>query len=217
MRKLDEIAINIELVVVSLIEGIALSTLAIDSADILQTPENWQYIPFLLSGLTIMLVFWSQAILHAISFIRWPLSMGHMLMYFVAVFLQVIAYTNITHPMNWFLWWTVFSVFVYAIYILDLIIIKQTIPAFEVLSGGGTYIRDVLKRHVFEMRFLVPLSIAFNVVALGLILYGGPFFQTPQFYVGVGTLQFLVSLGALIDCVRNFKSRSAMLPALFGE
>ena len=217
MRKLDEIALNIELVLISIIEGVALSALGYNAIPVFAQPANWQYIPFVFAGLAILLVFWSQAILHAVSFIRWPLSMGHMLTYFLASFLQVIAYYNITTSTSWFLWWTIFSFLAFAIYIIDLRILKSVVPNYDSIPGGPSYIQEVLRRHVYEMKFLIPLSVAFNVVVLGLAFYGGPYFSGPMFCIVAGTVQLLVSLGALMDCVKNFKSRSAMLPALFGE
>src|SRR5690349_17335704 len=105
MRKLDEIALNIELVLISIIEGVALTSLAEHSNEIFANGEL-VYIPYVLAGLVLLLAFWSQAILHAVSFIRWPLRMEHMLLYFLAAFLQVLAYGNIMHTVNWFFWWT---------------------------------------------------------------------------------------------------------------
>ena len=74
MTKLDEIAINIELVLISLIEGFALANLAERAVPLLDGKDALLYLPYILSGLLIILVFWSQSILHAVSFIRWPLN-----------------------------------------------------------------------------------------------------------------------------------------------
>src|ERR1043166_3158028 len=109
LSKLDEIAINIELVLISLIEGVALVTLAEHVVLGLQEPDWFRYVPYMLGGFAILLVFWAQSISHAISFIRWPIRVEHMFLYFLSALIQIIAYTNLLHIGAWFLWWSFFS------------------------------------------------------------------------------------------------------------
>ena len=104
MTKLDEIAVNIELVLISLIEGVALITLAEQTVRVLGESDWYRYISYVLGGLAILLVFWAQSILHAVSFIRWPVRVEHMFLYFCAVLVQIIAYTSITDIAAWFFW-----------------------------------------------------------------------------------------------------------------
>ena len=214
MTKLDEIALNIELVLISIIEAVALTFLAENAITVMHTPEWLRYLPYLAAGLTIILVFWSQAILHAVSFIRWPLRMEHMLLYFVAAFVQVVAYSEIEHLALWFFWWTVFSIIALVIYIVDLRVIRDAIPKFS-LHDGGAYIREVERRHLLEMKYLVPVALAFNGIAAALVYWNPGLFENVWALMALGALQFLFSLGALVDCVRNFHERSALLPKLF--
>ncbi len=215
MTKLDEIALTIELVLISIIEGVALTRLGEDAVPVFQSTEALQYVPYVLAGLTILLVFWAQAILHTVSVIRWPLYMEHMLLYFIAAFLQVIAYSNIGNGTAWFFWWSLFSLCALVIYLVDLRIIKEVVPRFSQLQSGEPYIAEVLRRHLFELRFLVPSALIFNIGACALMFFNPDLFTNPLAYATLGGLQFLISLGALADCARNFKERSAMLPALF--
>jgi hypothetical protein len=207
MTKLDEIALNIELVLISIIEAVALTFLGENAIRVMHDPQCLQYLPYVLAGLTILLVFWSQAILHAISFIRWPLRMEHMLLYFLAVFLQIIAYSEITDLVQWFFWWTIFSVLAFIIYVVDLRIIRQ--------MGSSEFMHNVMERHIFEMIYLVPVALAVNVVCTFLVFFLPSFFENPFAYASLGALQFLISIGALIDCVRNFRLRSVLLAKHF--
>lgn len=215
MTKLDDIALNIELVLISIIEAVALTSLAENAVDVFRSPEWFQYLPYVLAGLTFLLVFWSQAILHAISFIRWPLRMEHMFLYFVAAFVQVVAYSNIEDLPRWFLWWSIFSLIALLIYVIDLRIIKDMAPVFARVEGGAEYVHEVERRHMREMKILVPIALAFNAAAFLAAFFMPSLFANPLAYATLGALQLLISLGALVDCVRNFRERSAMLPALF--
>ena len=207
MTKLDEIALNIELVLISIIEGLALVSLAGYATPILHSADWARSLPYILAGLVILLVFWSQAILHAISFIRWPLRMEHMFLYFVAVFLQVIAYSAMTDILAWFFWWSLFSILAFIIYVVDLRIIRH-MPRSEFMA-------DVERRHIFEMRYLVPIALAFNLVALSLVYFMPQLLGNHIVYFSLGGLQLLISIGALYDCVRNFHERSDKLVFLF--
>src|SRR5262245_57731292 len=124
MTKLDEIAVNVELVLISLIEGVALVTLAEQTIRALEEPDWYRYIPYMIGGLAILLVFWAQSIMHAISFIRWPIRVEHMFLYFVSAFVQILAYVNIVNITGWFFWWSVFSMVAIGMYFLDLQILK---------------------------------------------------------------------------------------------
>lgn len=217
MNTLDSLALNIELVLISIIEGVALSALAYGSISVFQIQQNWQYIPFVFAGLAILVVFWMQAILHAISFVHWPLSMPHMLSYFFAAFLQATAFYSITNGVAWYFWWTLFSAFVLGVYFIDLRMLDRAVPNFEKIPDGPAYIQGVRRRHIFEMKYLVPLSILFNVVLLGLAVSGNSLFTGSTFWIVSGMVQFIVSFGALINCVQNFNERSQQIAILWGK
>ena len=206
MTKLDEIAINIELVLISLIEGFALTNLAERAVPILDGPDAFLYLPYILSGLLIILVFWSQSILHAVSFIRWPLNMWHMFLYFVAAFVQVVAYSNLENLTMWFFWWVIFTVIGLCMYLLDYRIIRSVRSRFD-----AAYIESVERRHTYEIRVLVPAALIFNMAAFAIVFFVPSLFTTPLAFALPGILQAVVTLVALFDCVKNFNQRSAMI------
>ena len=217
MTKLDEIAVNIELVLISLIEGVALVTLAERTFEALQEPDWPRYVAYILSGLAILLVFWAQSIMHAVSFIRWPVRVEHMFLYFVAAFLQIIAYTNILHVGSWFFWWSLFSLAVMGMYFLDLWILRDSAKSFSKLKGGAAFLAEVEERHIFEMKYFVPAALVFNVVCVLAIFVVPKVFQDIWIYSLPGVLQLVFSGYALYDCTRNFRTRSAMIGKLFAE
>lgn len=215
MPKIDEIALNIELVVISIIEGVALSFLGESAAQIFHRPDWLVFLPYIISGFIILMVFFSQATLHVVSFIRWPLRMDHVILYFLASFLQMLAYSNITDISSWFLWWALFSLVVFLVYWVDLTIIREQRGYFSAFPGGSAYIEQVEKRHRYEYKFLVPLSLVFNVIAVIILFLFPTYFQYSGPQIILGILQLAVSAGALWDCLRNFKKRAELLPRFF--
>jgi hypothetical protein len=217
MTKLDEIAVNIELVLISLIEGVALVTLAEQIAAALQEPDWYRYLPYMLAGFAILLVFWAQSIMHAVSFIRWPIRVEHMFLYFASALVQIIAYTNLLHAGMWFFWWSVFSLVAMGMYFIDLWILRDSHQSFAKLKGGSAFLAKVEERHLFEMKFLVPSALAFNVACVVAVLLFPTLFQNVFIYIIPGTLQLCFSAYALYDCTKNFRTRSAMIAELFAE
>ena len=61
---------------------------------------------------------------------------------------------------------------------------------------------------------LVPAARAFNVAAFALVYFYPSLFANTVAFAVLGTLQRIVTLVALFDCVRNFNERGAMVPSL---
>ncbi len=217
MTKLDEIAVNVELVLISLIEGVALVTLAERIVVALQEPDWFRYLPYMVAGFAILLVFWAQSILHAISFIRWPIRIEHMFLYFASALLQIIAYSALLHIGSWFFWWSLFSLVAMGMYFLDLWILRDSYDSFSKLKGGTAFLSEVERRHVFEMKFLVPLALGFNVLGMVAVLLFPDMFQNIFVYMTPGVIQLLFTCYALYDCIKNFRIRSKMIAELFSE
>jgi hypothetical protein len=217
MTKLDEIAVNVELVLISLIEGVALVTLAEQIVVALQEPDWYRYLPYMIGGFLILLVFWTQSILHALSFIRWPIRVEHMFLYFASALLQIIAYTGILHVGSWFFWWSMFSLVAMGMYFLDLWILEDSYPSFAKIKGGAEFLKKVEERHLYEMKYLVPAALGFNIICMLAVLLVPDFFQNVFVYMIPGWLQVGFTGYALYDCVKNFRTRSAMIAALFSE
>jgi hypothetical protein len=215
MTKLDEIAVNVELVLISLIQGLALILFAQQIMAALGDPEWYRYITFTLAGLAILLTFWAQSILRAMSFTRWPIRIEHLFLYFVVALAQMIAYSNILSLSNWFFWWSVYSLVVMAMYFLDLQILRDSFARFAQLRGGSEFLERVEKRHIFEMTRLVPAALALNVLCWLAAIVVPRFFQPIWIYAIPGALQLTFSIYLLYDCMKNFRVRSEMISVLF--
>src|SRR5689334_11403789 len=108
-EKLDGLVLDIEFLLISVVQGVALTALALSAVPIISTGD-WQYFPYVFSGFLFILIFWSQAIIHAMSFIDWPLQITHSFLYFLASFTEVILFNQLTNPLKWFLFTIIFFI-----------------------------------------------------------------------------------------------------------
>src|SRR3954469_13669565 len=104
---LDPMIVEIELTLVSIIQGVAL-TMLIESAKEIVTqhhPAFWLYVA---GGLFVIFTFWSRAVLHIVTVIRWPLEFGHNFLYIACALVEAILFAQLTDPFRWFLWGAAF-------------------------------------------------------------------------------------------------------------
>ena len=99
--ELYAMVVEIELTLVSIIQGVALFFL-IDNARVVMTTHDiafWLYIP---AGLLVIFVFWSRSILHTLTVVRWPLEFGHNFLYITCALAEALLFTKLSEPRMWF-------------------------------------------------------------------------------------------------------------------
>src|SRR5438046_2137975 len=79
-RELDSTVVNIELTLVSIIQGVALYFLT-ENARTALSLNNWPALLYISAGLCVIFIFWSRSIIHTLTFIKWPLEFGHNFFY----------------------------------------------------------------------------------------------------------------------------------------
>src|SRR5260370_21438500 len=77
---LEAMVVEIELTLVSIIQGVALTVLIENAHRAIAEPQLFFW-PYVIAGLLVIFVFWSRAVLHIITVIRWPLEFGHNFLY----------------------------------------------------------------------------------------------------------------------------------------
>ncbi len=68
-NELDAMVVNVELTLSSIVQGVALSFLA-DSARTVLTAGRASAWPYVITGLLIILLFWSRSLIHTLTLIR---------------------------------------------------------------------------------------------------------------------------------------------------
>ena len=100
-RELDQLILDVEFVIISVVQGVALTTLAVESTSILEGHHAVGY-AFVASGLLFVLAFWSAALIHAVSFVAWPMDLPHYFFYFALGLLECLTFGQMNHPRDWF-------------------------------------------------------------------------------------------------------------------
>src|ERR1700756_343910 len=123
-RKLDALVVNIELTLVSIIQGVALSFLAENARAPLGDLRFDQW-PYVANALLVILLFWSRSTTHTLTLIRWPLEFRHNFMYIACTLVQGITFTDLTDPIRWYALISAFAVMVWLLFLADLRLIRQ--------------------------------------------------------------------------------------------
>jgi hypothetical protein len=100
-RDLDQLVLDVELVLVSVVQGVALTALGVEAMPVLRDHHPTGYV-FLASGLLFLFAFWAGALMHTISYVRWPIDLPHYFFYFAIGLLEMITFAQIEHPRAWF-------------------------------------------------------------------------------------------------------------------
>src|SRR6266704_3783856 len=114
--ELDSMVVEIELTLVSIIQGVAL-TILIENAHAVRQLFFWLYV---VAGLFIIFVFWSRAVLHILSVIRWPLEFGHNFLYIACALVEAILFAQIGKPASWFGFGAAFIAIGWTLFVYDL-------------------------------------------------------------------------------------------------
>ena len=209
MEKLNQFTLDIEFLLISVVQGVALAALASFSAGIIGDLkfEYWLYV---LSSLVLILNFWSQAIIHAISFINWPLDLAHNFLYFLASFIEVMAFSHLDSPLKWFGFMNIFFIVALGLYLVDLSLIRARKPKFSAPKKIKLY-SHILNQEKFELKMFIPAAILFNLIAFGLILFYPEVFIAHHWHLALIGIQTLFGVYVLFDSIRSFKTRARLV------
>lgn len=210
-NELDTMVVNVELTVNSIIQGVALSFLADNARNVLNTGGAGTW-PYVVAGLIIILLFWVRSLIHTLTLMRWPLELGHNCLYFAAALVEVLAFTRVTDPVMWFALLTLFAAVVWAIFVYDMRVIRTRQEDSAGTHGSQLYAL-VLRDQRLNIRFIVPALFVFNLVAALAVSAQPDRFLTRGGHVvliSAETLGLLIYLGFII---RSFVKMTPLIAA----
>ena len=190
-NELDGMVVNIELTLVSIIQGVALTFLAENAREVLSA-KQWSAVPYVLAGLLIILLFWSRSLIHTLTLIRWPLEFGHNFFYIACTLAEVLAFTRLSEPFWWFAMNALFSALVWGLFIYDLRMIRMRQAASHSEDASRLY-KIVMRDQRLNIWFLVPGILLFNIACAIAIHSASRVFSfarrpsDPGWIAGVGT------------------------------
>ena len=207
--RLDQAVVNIELTLISIIQGLALAVLAGAAVQpILQL--QWQAWPYIATGLLVVLIFWSRALLHTLSFIGWPLEFGHTFVYFGITLIEAVALTQIGDPQRWFALNALYALAVWGLYAYDLRIVRRHADDFGT-ADEQALLADIVGDQRLNIRFMMPAAVAFQGLAWWLVhAYPATFIDGGWHLLLIG-LTLLFSINSLHDGVRLLQRRQGWI------
>lgn len=207
-EELDALVVNTELTLISIIQGCALYWI-INSAFVHFTADGMQYWPHIAAGLVIILLFWSRALLHTFTLIRWPLEFGHNFLYVVCTFCESVMFTQLADPLRWHLWGAIFWGLATFLFAFDMRMIHERME--EESGPDSTELYRILeKEQAINIKFVLPGATIFHAAAWAALAQWPEFFLAGKGHVILGFVQ-LLGLAAYQAYVLGFFAKIAPL------
>ena len=200
--ELDSMIREIELTLVSIIQGVALTVL-IETAKDVMTESEWTTWPYVLAGLFVIFVFWSRAVLHIITVIRWPLEFGHNFLYIACALVESIALAQLATPLRWFWAGAAFIIVGWMLFTYDLRLIRARMQD----SAGEMSNRLfalVMRDQILNIALLLPAVFVLNLVCAMLIRAWPEFFLARNGHVYLVAIQLVAFAGYLFYVVKFY-------------
>jgi hypothetical protein len=210
-RELDEVVVNIELTLASIVQGVALTFLAENAGEVVShgPATAWPYVGV---SFLVILLFWARAAIHTLTLIRWPLEFVHNFFYFACALVEVLAFRQVHNPFMWFAINTVFAAVVWALFVHDLRIIRQRTKDSVGDSSFRLY-RIVLADQWANIRFVVPAVFLFCLGSAVAIKLAPEFFIERQGHLILVALQGIGLLANLGYVIRSFGRITPLISA----
>jgi hypothetical protein len=203
-QDLDSVVVNIELTLVSIIQGVALFFLT-DNARGLLSKEHITAFLYVAAGLCVIFIFWSRSVIHTLTLIRWPLEFGHNFFYIACALGEAILFSHLGSPLAWFQLSAVFAGIVWLLFIYDMRLIHARIVESRDDSEHALYAR-ARSDQLLNIRVLVPLLIALNLVSAFVIWRWPDLLISRSRHIWLISVQLLSFIGYLFYTGRYFSA-----------
>jgi hypothetical protein len=199
-RNLSALVITIEFTLISVMVGVILFPLMDHAQEVLRD-LRFEYWPYILSGLLLILYVWSEVISHSLSFVGWPIEFGHNLLYILFALILAIQMNFLADPRGWFALSLVSSLVGALVVVYDRGVIERRLDGAKG-AAAGLY-RLALDRQSGLIRAL-PLTILNAMADVALIVAFPDFFLARGGHLILLAIQILAFLVLLIRTTRTF-------------
>src|SRR5438445_9599304 len=147
--------VNIELTLVSIIQGVALFFLT-DNARAVMSSRHWENLLYVAAGLCVIFIFWSRSIIHTLTLIRWPLEFGHNFFYIACALGEAILFSRLDRPLAWFQLSAAFAAVIWLLFVYDMRLIRARMAESNNAADRALYARARTDQ-MLNICVLVPL------------------------------------------------------------
>jgi hypothetical protein len=203
-RNLGALVIAIEFTLISVMVGVILFPL-MDYATPLLRDLRLEYWLYIVSGLLLILYMWTGVISHSLSFIGWPISIGHNLLYIVFAMILAIQMHFLSDPRGWFAMSLVSAVAASVLFYYDLRVIHERTAS---ATGAAADLFQAARKYQKRLVQLAPLNVGNAVLQVGLILLLPEIFVDRPGHLVLVSIQIAGLLVFTALTIRNFSAWS---------
>ena len=207
--ELDSMVVEIELTLVSIIQGVAL-TILIENAHAVIAERQLFFWLYVVAGLFIIFVFWSRAVLHILTVIRWPLEFGHNFLYIACALVEAILFAQIGKPASWFGFGGAFIAIGWTLFVYDLRLIYARMRDSAGEASNRLSAR-VLRDQWLNIGLLLPAIFLLNLVSAILIRTWPDLFLARNAHLWLIAAQVVGFAGYLVYVVRFYVSLAPLI------
>jgi hypothetical protein len=203
-RDLDSVVINIELTLVSIIQGVALFFLTDNARGLLLT-QHASACLYVAAGLCVIFIFWSRSVIHTLTLIRWPLEFGHNFFYIACALGEAILFSRLDNPLAWFQLSAAYAGVVWLLFVYDMRLIHARIAESHADSERALY-SSARSDQLLNIRLLAPLLIALNLASTFALWRWPHFFIARAGHIWLISIQLVSFIGYLFYTSRYFSA-----------
>ena len=207
--ELDSMVVEIELTLVSIIQGVAL-TILIENAHAVIAERQLFFWLYVVAGLFIIFVFWSRAVLHILTVIRWPLEFGHNFLYIACALVEAILFAQLGKPASWFGFGGAFIAIGWSLFVYDLRLIYARMRDSAGEASNRLSAR-VLRDQWLNIGLLLPAIFLLNLVSAILIRTWPDLFLARNAHLWLIAAQVVGFAGYLVYVVRFYASLAPLI------
>src|SRR5438876_7421541 len=201
--------VKIELTMVSIIQGVAL-TIVIESAHAVIAERQLFFWLYVVAGLFIIFIFWSRAVLHILTVIRWPLEFGHNFLYIACALVEAILFAQIGKPASWFGFGAAFIAIGWTLFVYDLRLIYARMRDSSGEASDRLSAR-VRRDQWLNIGLLLPAIFLLNLVSAILIRTWPEVFLAHNAHVWLIAAELVAFAGYLVYVVRFYASLAPLI------
>jgi hypothetical protein len=203
-RELDSTVVNIELTLVSIIQGVALFFLT-DNARSVMSERHWSALLYVAAGLCVIFIFWSRSVIHTLTLIKWPLEFGHNFFYIACALGEAVLFSRLDRPLAWFQLSAAYAGVVWLLFIYDMRLIRARVA--ESSNDAERALYTCAKAdQLLNIWVLVPLLFLLNLGCAFAIWSRPDLFIARAGHIWLVNIQLASFIGYLIYVARYFNA-----------
>ncbi len=172
-----------------------------DFATVVLREMRYEYWLYIVSGLLLILYLWAEVISHTLSFIGWPISIGHNLLYIVFALVLGIQMHFLNDPQGWFALTSASAAIAWLTVYYDRALIQQRALGAE---GPAAFILNAALARQQQLMRLAPVYMLTGLVPLAAIVFLPNIFIEQRGHIFFVLLQIVTSVVAIVRTIRAF-------------